>query len=191
MKTTRQEDRGPRRARQAGLLLALCAVLAGCGSQAAGDADKTPGAHATAYLLFPLTLAASPHGDAGTDKAVEGAAHVARHAAPAEDMAPAAAVSIGGSRAAVVRGINQNEEIVGSYRLASGGTARLHLGCRPWHARPERPRQGQAVGPGAVGGACDLGCRRYRCAGQYRPGPAAAAVTACRRGGNAIGRLSD
>jgi len=120
MKTTRQEDRGPRRAGQAGLLLALCAILAGCGSQAAGDADKTPGAHATAYLLLPLTLAASPHGGAGTDKAVDGAAHVAGHAVPAEDMAPAAAVSIAGSRAAVVRGINQNEEIVGSYRLASG-----------------------------------------------------------------------
>lgn len=121
MKTTRGKDRDLRRTRQAKLLLTLCAMLAGCGNQAAGNVGTTPGAHATAYLLFPLTLAASPPGGVATDKTMESPAHVARHAAPVEDKAPAAAASsMAGSQAAVVRGINQTEQIVGSFSLASG-----------------------------------------------------------------------
>jgi hypothetical protein len=121
MKTTRYKDRNFSRTRQAALLLALCATLAGCGNQEVGNAGKAPGAHATAYMLFPLTLGTTPAGEAGTVEVMEGPAHVAGHALHLEDMAPgAAALSMPGGQAAVVRGINQTEQIVGSYSLASG-----------------------------------------------------------------------
>lgn len=74
----------------------LCALHAGCGDQAAQSAGMAPGAHGVAYTLSPLALGAASPGSAGAPMP------------GAEAQAP------------VVRGINQMEQIVGSYRLASG-----------------------------------------------------------------------
>ena len=110
-----------RRAGQASLLLTLCAMLAGCGNRAVGDAGKAPGANAAAYLLFPLTFTASAPVDAGTPDAREAPAHSTMRSARVQDMATGAAVpSMPGAQAAEVRGINQAEQIVGAYSLASG-----------------------------------------------------------------------
>jgi probable HAF family extracellular repeat protein len=130
MKTTRYKDMDFPRAGQAGPLLRLLtlltpltlgAMLAGCGNQSVGDGGKAPGANAAAYLLFPLTFTASAPVDAGTPDARESPARSARHSARVQDMAPGAAVpSMPGGQAAEVRGINQTEQIVGAYSLASG-----------------------------------------------------------------------
>jgi probable HAF family extracellular repeat protein len=102
-------------------------MLAGCGSQAAGSAGTAPDAHAVAYLLFPLALSAAlpgsggSGGSAGTPDAAQGPAQPGRRAVQADDMAPGAAGSpVPDAEAPVVRGINQTEQIIGSYRLASG-----------------------------------------------------------------------
>ena len=100
---------------RAGLLLMLCAMHAGCGNQAAQGAGMAPGAHAVAYTLSPLALGAASTGSAGAPQAAEGAAQPGRRAIPADDVAPGAQ-----AQAPVVRGINQTEQIIGSYRLASG-----------------------------------------------------------------------
>lgn len=119
--TTRYPDATLSRAAHASLLVALCAMLAGCGNQAAGNAGKAPGVHAMAYLLSPLTLGAALPGSAGTPDAGEGQALPGRRAVQVDDMAPGAAVSAApDAEAPVVRGINQTEQIIGSYRLASG-----------------------------------------------------------------------
>jgi probable HAF family extracellular repeat protein len=121
MKTTRYKDMDLSGVRQSGLLLMSCAMLAGCGNQGVGNAGRAPGASAPAYLLFPLTFTAPGPGGAGTRDAGDSAAHVARQAAQPENIAPGAEVSsMPGSQAAVARGINQTEQIVGSYSLASG-----------------------------------------------------------------------
>ena len=107
--------------RQASLLLTFFVALAGCGSQAAGNAGKSPAFHATDYLLFPLALGALPAGGAGAPDARNSAAHAATPAIQAEGTAPGvAAFSVPGRQAPVARGINQIEQVVGSYSLASG-----------------------------------------------------------------------
>jgi len=122
--TTRYQHRALSEARRAGLVAALCAMLAGCGNQAADSAGTAPGAHAVAYMLFPLALSATlpgSGGSAGTPDAAQGPAQPGRRAVQVGDMAPGAAGSpVPGAEAPVVRGINQTEQIIGSYRLASG-----------------------------------------------------------------------
>ena len=119
--TTRYQHRALSRTRRAGLLATLCAMLAGCGNQAAGGAGTAPGAHAAAYLLVPLALRATLPGSAGTPDAAQGPAQPGRRAVQADDLAPGAAGSlVPGAEAPVVRGINQTEQVIGSYRLAGG-----------------------------------------------------------------------
>jgi hypothetical protein len=120
-KTTRYQDIARSRPRPAGLLVTLCAMLAGCGSQAVGNAGNAPGAHAMNYLLSPLALNASPPAGAGTLDARESPPQLARHAVQIENSVPGlAAPSMPGRQAPVVRAINQTEQIIGSYSLASG-----------------------------------------------------------------------
>ncbi|MFL6717695.1 MAG: hypothetical protein ACJ8G3_15205 [Burkholderiaceae bacterium] len=122
--TTRYNDIGFTNPRQAGSLMALCAMLAGCGNQAIGDASRAPGANAAAYLLFPLKLGASPIGGATVPDALgvrESPMHLARQVVQANGMAPGNAAPSAPDRTALVaRGINQTEQIVGSYTHASG-----------------------------------------------------------------------
>lgn len=122
MKTTaRYRNTSLFKARQAGLLVTLCVVLAGCGNQTAGNAGMPSGVHDTVYLLFPLTLSAASPGAVGTRDAGDMPTPVERHAVEMDDIASGtAALSMPAMQAPVVRGINRMEQIIGSYRLASG-----------------------------------------------------------------------